>query len=296
MASPTETTRSGLDYLELVTVLLDRIRRSHPTSCLFDAAEVQWWWAQSRRITDDFAQLFWIDGEGRPEAAVIATSFGDSTQLDPLVLPDAVGAWRQEVMHRGLEHAHEGGFDSVVLEVDRNDEFLRQVLFERGFSVVEDGLVESWMAADSRPPISPLPGDYELVDRATATTRPHHMISERRGHINPEPRLVQTSLYRPELDLAVYDSEGGVAGYGLFWFNPNTEVGVVEPMRTEDEHQQRGIARHLLTSGIDRLAAAGAKRIKVAFEPANEASKHLYMNAGFQPHRENDLFAGPTEA
>ena len=67
-------------------------------------------------------------------------------------------------------------------------------------------------------------------------------------------------------------------------------------MRTEDEHQQRGLARHVLTCGIDRLARAGATRIKVGFEPANAAAKHLYLSAGFEPHRENDILAGPTRS
>jgi ribosomal protein S18 acetylase RimI-like enzyme len=121
------------------------------------------------------------------------------------------------------------------------------------------------------------------------------MIHERRNHLDPEPRLKQTSLYRPDLDLAVYDEHGNVAGYGLCWYDPATTVGAIEPMRTEDEHQQRGIARHILTCGIDRLAQAGATRIKICFEPDNPAFGHLYRSAGFEPHRENDIFAGPTE-
>ena len=126
--------------------------------------------------------------------------------------------------------------------------------------------------------------------------RPHHMINERRNHTDPEPRFKQTSLYRADLDLVVYDDDGNVAAYGLFWYDPMTAVGLVEPMRTEDEHQQRGLARHVLTSGVDRLAQAGATRIKICFEPDNAAAKHLYLSAGFEAHRENDILAGPTRA
>ena len=49
-----------------------------------------------------------------------------------------------------------------------------------------------------------------------------------------EDRLRQTSLYDPTLDLSVEDTEGTVAGYPLFWFDPITLVGLVEPMRVED--------------------------------------------------------------
>jgi ribosomal protein S18 acetylase RimI-like enzyme len=116
----------------------------------------------------------------------------------------------------------------------------------------------------------------------------------RRNHPDLEARLRQTSLYRPDLDLVVYDGHDDVAAYGLFWYDPETATGLVEPMRTEDDHQRRGLARHVLTSGIDRLAAAGARRIKICFEPDNPASSHLYLSVGFEPDRQTVMFSGST--
>ncbi len=296
MTTPVQARRAGLDYLEAVTALLNRIRTTHPTAGLYEAAELQWWWAQNPRATDDLDQLFWFDNEDRPEAAVVVTDWGEVTQLDPLVLPDAAPDWVAHVVQCGLDHAGAAGFDTVQLEVDQQDQVLRAVLDERGFEITEKGLVESWLPADDRPSVTTLHEGYSLFDRRSVADRQHHMINERRNHFDPEPRLQQTSLYRPDLDLVVYDGEGEVGAYGLFWYDPTTAVGVVEPMRTEDDHQQRGLARHLLTSGIDRLARVGATRIKVCFEPDNAAARHLYLSAGFQPDRENAIFAGPTTA
>ena len=56
-------------------------------------------------------------------------------------------------------------------------------------------------------------------------------------------------------------------------------------MRTEDAHQRQGLARHVLTAGVDRLARAGATRIKICFEPDNEAARALYLDVGFEPVR-----------
>jgi RimJ/RimL family protein N-acetyltransferase len=96
----------------------------------------------------------------------------------------------------------------------------------------------------------------------------------------------------------VHDSREGVAAYGLFWYDPETATGLVEPMRTEDDHQRRGLARHILTTGIDLLAEAGAERIKICYEPDNPASKNLYLSAGFEPDRQTVVFSrrtsGPT--
>jgi GNAT superfamily N-acetyltransferase len=106
-----------------------------------------------------------------------------------------------------------------------------------------------------------------------------------------EQHLLQTSLYRPDLDLVILDRDDNNAAHGLFWYDPETATGLVEPMRTEDDHQRRGLARHVLTSGIDLLAGAGAVRIKICFEPDNQAARHLYLSAGFEPVKQTDVLA-----
>ena len=89
----------------------------------------------------------------------------------------------------------------------------------------------------------------------------------------------------------VHDSRDRVAAYGLFWYDPETATGLVEPMRTEDDHQRRGLARHILTAGIDLLAEAGVERIKICYEPDNPASKGLYLSVGFEPDRQTVVFS-----
>jgi GNAT superfamily N-acetyltransferase len=290
---PREEHRVGLDYLDAVTLLLQRIRSAHPTAGLFEAADLQWWW-RNPRSTDTLPQLFWFDHLGRPEAAVIATAWSDRIALDPLVMPDATPDWVAHVMGRGLSHAREAGLESVGLEIDRADDVLREVLVGHGFEMGEDAVVETWLAADARPAISPLHEGYRLSNRLETMSRAHHMINPERNHPDPEPRLTQTSLYRPDLDLVVHDSSDRVAAYGLFWYDPTTATGLVEPMRTEDDHQRRGLARHILTTGIDLLADAGAARIKICYEPDNPASKGLYLGVGFEPDRYTVLFSGRT--
>lgn len=300
MGAPQEEQRVGLDSLATVTSLMQRVRGAHPTKGLYEAAEVQWWWGVPRP-TDSFPQLFWFDDAGRPEAAVITNDFGDGSSAlydDPTivvtVMPDATPEWVAHVVERGLAHVAEHDIDAVELEVDQADEVMRDVLFDRGFEVKDDGMVECWLDADARPEISPLHEQYRLFRRSDTMGRPHHMTDPRRPDV--EQRLQQTSLYRPDLDLVIFDRDDNIAAYGLFWYDPVTATGVVEPMRTHVDHQQRGLARHLLTAGIDLLAEAGASRISIGYEPGNQASGPLYRSVGFEPHRQTDLVAGPTGA
>lgn len=285
-----EVFRQGVHALETVTALLQRVRRAHPTQGLYEAADFQWWW-RIARATDTFPQLFWLDPNGNPEAAVIATAWDGRTTLSPLVMPDATPDWITHVMERGLAHAAASGPGAVELEVDRDDVVLQTVLTARGFSKKGAGMVETWLAAAARPGISPLHGDYRLFKRLDTMPRPHHMIE--RGGADVETRLRQTSLYRPDLDLLILDDHDQVAAYGLFWVDPVSATGLVEPMRTEVGHQRRGLARHLLTTGVARLAEAGAARIKICYDPGNPAAKHLYLSTGFAAVKQTDLYAGP---
>lgn len=286
-----EEHRAGLPYQEAVTALLQRIRSADPTAGLYEAADLQWWWSQRVRSTDNLPQLFWFDHLGRPQAAIIATQSGPQTQLDPIVMPGATPDWVAHVFERGLAHASESGIDAVTLEVDCADDVLRELLLGRGFAVGEGGVVEAWLSADRRPAVSPLHDGYRLSSRLETNARPHHMISRNPG---VEHRLGETSLYRPDLDLVVYDSSDDVAAYGLFWYDPVTATGLVEPMRTEADHQRRGLARHILTTGLQRLVEAGAERIKICYHPDNPASGSLYLSVGFVADRQTVVFAGAT--
>ena len=288
-----EEHRSGVHYLEVATTLLQRVRSAHLTAGLYEAADLQGWW-RTPRSTDDLPQLFWFDHLGRPEAAVIATDWVDRTALDPIIMPGSTPDWIAHVVERGVAHAGESGLNAVGLEVDRADDVLRDVLVGHGFAIGEDGVVESWLAAGARPEISPLHGDYRLSSRLDTMHRPHHMIQ--RSGPDVETRLRQTSLYRPGLDLVVHDSHDKVAAYGLFWYDPETATGLVEPMRTEDDHQRRGLARHILTAGIDLLAKAGAERIKICFEEDNPASSGLYLSVGFEPLRQTVVYSRRVSA
>ena len=170
--------------------------------------------------------------------------------------------------------AHPGQALEVVVP-DRHAP-LAGLAIQSGFAMTEELSGTTWMDADQRPPVEAVDG-FVIVDRMARADRPHPMIA-RNGEL-VEARLRQCSLYDPTLDLAVEDPDGGVAGYALFWFDNTTLVGLLEPMRVEDEYQRRGLARMLLTNGLDRLARKGARRLKVGFETT--AARNLYVGAGF---------------
>jgi ribosomal protein S18 acetylase RimI-like enzyme len=271
-----EVRASGLEYLALATDLLQRARLADAEAGVWEAADLQWWWRTPRR-SDGIDQVFWIDDQG-PVAGVVLTEWGRAWGCDPILVPGVSTVPLATVWARAVEAIDALGLEAVET-LARDDDFeLLGLLAGTGF-VADDGSSGiTWMNAEDRPDVAALPEGFALVNRAEETTKPHPM--RRRSGEGVEARLRQCSLYDPALDLAVEAADGQAAGYSLFWFDPVTEVGLVEPMRVEDAYQRRGLARAMLTAGVDRLAKRGARRLKVGY--GTEVARALYVGAGFR--------------
>jgi GNAT superfamily N-acetyltransferase len=261
----------GLERLNATTTVLQRARLADPLVGMWEAADVQWWWRRPR-VTDELALPVWFDEVG-PVAAAGLTAWDDTWQADVFAVPSTVD--EEEIWGATLEATSEHpGRPLQVLVSDQSP--LAGLAIRSGFTVTDEVSGTGWMDPDQRPPVTQVDG-FAIVDRSTRTDLPHPMVA-RNGEL-VEPRLQQCSLYDPTLDLAIEDVDGRIAGYALFWFDPTTTVGLLEPMRVEDEYQRRGLARMLLTNGLDRLAGKGARRLKVGFE--TDAARNLYLGAGF---------------
>jgi GNAT superfamily N-acetyltransferase len=260
----------------LATQLLQRARRADPQAGLWEAADVQWWWRKPRR-SDDVEKLFWIDDEG-PVAGVLLTSeTNDAWQCDPVIVPGAPGPEPGVLWTRAIEHAAKHSAEGFEVPVSEGDRTFQELARRSGFTA---GYQDStaWMDAAGRPS-GPAPAQgFVLIDRTQRQGAPHPM--RHRNGDSVAQRLEQCPLYDPALDLAVETADGRVAGYSLYWFDAATKVGLVEPVRVEDEFQRRGLARAMLSAGIDRLVKRGAQRVKISYE--SDAAGALYQGIGFR--------------
>jgi predicted N-acetyltransferase YhbS len=264
----------GLPYLQLATALLQRARIADATGGIWEAADVQWW---SRRAshTDQHDQVFWLDDDGAPTAGVLRTDWATSVQLDVVSLPgrghDTAAAWREALRQGAAE-------SSVELAVRADDGTGIQAVTAAGYRPEHGpGVVSSWLDWADRPAIPILAPGFSLLSRADVPDGPHPLAPRNGDEV--ADRLLRCSLYQPALDLRVQAPDGSVAGYAVFWADPVTKVGLVEPMRTEQPFEGLGIASHLLATGLDRLAGLGCTRLKVS----NDIG--IYLRAGFRPLR-----------
>ncbi|MGH3304180.1 MAG: GNAT family N-acetyltransferase [Streptosporangiaceae bacterium] len=242
------------------------------TGGIWEAADVQWW---SRRAsyTDRHDQVCWLNEDDAPTAGVLRTDFASSVQLDVVLLParddDAAAAWREALRQAAA-------ISGVTLPVRADDATGVEAVTAAGYQPTSGpGIVSSWLDTRHRPAIPALVPGCELMSCVDAPDGPHP-LALRNGY-NIEERLRRCSLYQPDLDLRVLAADGRVAGYGVFWVDPVTRVGLVGPMRTEQPFASRGVASHILAAGLDRLARRGCSRLKVSSDIG------LYLRAGFRP-------------
>ncbi len=262
----------GLERLHATTTALQRSRLADPLSGMWEAADVQWWW-RCPRATDRLALPVWFDETG-PVAAAGLTAWDDTWQVDVFALPSVVD--ERDLWTATLEAGTEDQDKDLSVLVREDDAPLANLAIRSGFTMTDELSGTAWMDAGRRPPVERVEG-FAITDRLDRLNRPHPMTARHGEQV--ESRLRQCSLYDPTLDLAVEDANGDIAGYALFWFDHTTLVGLLEPMRVEDDFQRRGLARMLLTHGLDRLAGKGARRLKVGFE--TDAARTLYLGAGF---------------
>lgn len=265
---------AATDYLAAVTRILQQARLDDPTGGLWEAADVHWAWRADRHEDPD-EQRVWFDGD-EPVAAAAFTRWTDTWGADVFGRPDVTAGLADDLWgFLGSRHTDE----PVEMMLGEADEVGQARARAGGFGAQETPLRTSWLDAAGRPPVVEPPAGYTL----TSYDGGPHWLASRNGDEVAE-RLSESSLHRNDLDLAIAHGDGDeMAGYAVFWADPVTGVGLVEPMRVEDEHSGGGLARCLLTGGLERLAAAGCTRMKVSFDPANTAAARLYLGAGFLP-------------
>jgi ribosomal protein S18 acetylase RimI-like enzyme len=284
-----EVRAAGYDALMLATALLQRARLADPEAGIWDAADVQWWWRKPR-LSERVEQLFVVDAQG-PVAGVLLTSWTDERwQCDPIIVPRASPLEPEALWERALEEIRTHAQGRIEVPVPGNAPAFRELAVTSGLTAGERSST-AWMDAADRPSLQTVPEGFTLVDRARRSGTPHPM--RRRNGDSVEERLRACPLYDPELDLAVEASDGRIAGYSLYWFDPATKVGLVEPVRVEDDYQRRGLARSMLTEGLSRLASRGAQRVKIGYE--TEAAGALYRGIGFQPVSADTWYEGNVE-
>lgn len=288
MVEPTEHRAVGREYLDTLTRLLQDARLADANGGLWEAADIQWWWRVDQH-EDRGLQCFWTYGS-TPVVAASFTNWGAGYGCD------LFGTDAEVAAHSGLlwDFVRDAMPDGRIEMIIADDDHTRIDAAEAaGFVATDDLFAGARMAAGRRPRAIRSPDGYTLVSYRGGA---HWMVGRNGAEV--AMRLAECSLYDADLDLAVLAADGSVAGYALFWADPVTGVGLLEPMRVEAGHQGRRRLppvpdlAHLRAAGHQRTLSAGMRSAASSGSPSADASARQLGSAVVTCARGSSLLRG----
>lgn len=128
----------------------------------------------------------------------------------------------------------------------------------------------SWRSVNDRDSIESL---VELHQVAFGTK--NMTVEYRRAMMNaPE--------YRPELDLVAVAPDGSLAALCVCGFIDEAKLtGYTDPIGTQPDHQQKGLAKALVSTGMILLAKSGAQKVELGTSSENIPMQKLAASLGF---------------
>lgn len=95
-------------------------------------------------------------------------------------------------------------------------------------------------------------------------------------------RTLHAPLYNPDIDLVAVAPDGRLAGFCIWWYEPNSHVAQIEPLGVHPDFQQLGLSQALMAEGFKRIAALGAEGAVVETYSFSEPALKSYQAAGFE--------------
>ena len=95
-------------------------------------------------------------------------------------------------------------------------------------------------------------------------------------------RFMHSPVYIPDNDLVTISPDGDFASFCNLWPDPFTRIGLFEPVGTHPGFQRRGLARAVMSAGLQRLQKLGMTQANVCVESDNLPAIRLCESLGFQ--------------
>ena len=187
---------------------------------------------------------------------------------------------------------HPAWFVAVFDDQAERIRALEQAGFASQENVGPDSWSQVWMDHTMfMPDLRPLPAGFEIrplngqAEVAEYVVLHQTVFGTKNMTLEWRARTLDQPGYQPDLDLVVTAPDGSLAAFCIFWLGETAEgtrLGTIEPMGVHADYRKLGLGKAILTEGLRRLQAKGAKHISVLTETNFDAAQALYTSAGFQ--------------
>lgn len=254
--------------------------------------DLDWWRFTSNDPDPLAATRIWLDGD-----TAIGAVWPAGGQAELLFHPQhrAIEAvmleWSEE---RHLDR-HAGASETPSFTAFGYDSDAERValLRTRGYERTEECYRYRRRPLDGPVPVPVLPPGYTIrhvtgeADLEARVNVHREAFAPSRMTTTKHRAVMAAPTYRPELDLVAVAPDGSFASYCLAWYDEANRIGVFEPVGTDPAYQRRGLGKAVMTEGLRRLQALGARIAYVNTNGDNEGANPLYESLGFRVVDEN---------
>jgi len=189
--------------------------------------------------------------------------------------PSGHPAWFVPVLASWIDRIHDLEKAGFTSQANVGEHSWSQVLMEHSMHIPAGAKLPDGFY------IRPLHGASEV----DAYVELHRSVFESKNMtIAWRSRTLQRPEYIPDLDLVAVAPNGQLAAFCICWLakDDNDNIsGQIEPMGVHADFRKLGLGRAILSEGLRRLSARGAKHIYVQTDSYRDAAFKLYEASGF---------------
>ena len=256
-----------------------------------------WWWfiqPDLEKMDLSASMFFWETEAGELAAALNPEGKGQAyLQIHPKYRTPELEVEMIVTAEKHLKHPNRDGRMRVLVFADSKDAMRHEILKQRGYQKVERPETNETihilpLANEIREveisngyTVRALGHGLELLERCYASGLGFHdddinIARENRDDPGWYHHIQSAPLYRRDLDIIAFASDGSIAAFCTVWFDDVTRSAYFEPVATVPKHQRHGLGKAVLTEGLKRLKTMGAKIATVG--GYSEAANGLYFS------------------
>jgi ribosomal protein S18 acetylase RimI-like enzyme len=279
----------NVDDLRLVQSLVAAVWSADGPRTTLHVGDVVWRYCRHPRPVAAALLPMWVDRSGRAVAcAVMDPAGGADVAVHPDYRSESFMASILDVIEQRRRGAlagesRAGGLTVGCFEGDTSGE---KLLTGRGYRATGKGYVHLLRRLDNLPGEVGAPAGYRVGamgtrERFEQTLAAGRAVYGRSNLDSDRYARMMAAGFSPDQDVTAVDGDGRVVAACIWWYDPVSRAGELEPVGCHPDHRRRGLGRAVVLEALRRLRSVGGGSAVVYAGSGNEAALAFYESCGF---------------
>jgi mycothiol synthase len=296
LGGPTSRPYGGEVDLPPMLEFLSSATSAAPPGAYWHPGDVLWGMYQNTVFDPTREVRIWEEGDELIGFAWLEEPDGVVTQVHPRLRGSLESEMFDWAAHQIRAVFGERAGDELWTRIPEDEPRLTALLAGLGFVRDPDHALMMFRDLDGSLPRIALPdgwnvrevgGEEEWEARVEAHREVWHPS---RVTLEAYRRLREAPGYDPRLDLVAVTPDGTFGSYCICWFDPESRIGLFEPVGTRPAHRGKKLGKAVMLEGLHRLQGLGARAAAVTAIHDNESAARLYESVGFKTVNREHLY------